>query len=127
MQHAFQRVDDVAARLSAVPAAGNKILSSSAPVSSTSNGLSVGVDASTYEKSQHARYPSPKEHVHGVAVERKYDEVEVHPGGIGLLPEEVYDKQLHPWAAAFRRRIWKNLAWESEVLAAMQVRACSIY
>ena len=52
-------------------------------------------------------------------------EVEVHPGGIGLQPQEVYDRQLQPWAAAIRRRLIRNLQWESEVLAAMQVSAGS--
>ena len=47
---------------------------------------------------------------------------EVHLGGIGLLPEEVYDRGLHPVAAALRRLVMRNLQWESEVLAAMQVR-----
>lgn len=50
-------------------------------------------------------------------------EVQVVSGSIGLLPETVYDKQLLPWVAALRRRIIRNLAWESEVLAAMQVCA----
>ena len=45
-------------------------------------------------------------------------------GGIGLLPNEVYDRQLHPLVAGLRKRILKNLSRESEVLAAMQVRAC---
>lgn len=45
-------------------------------------------------------------------------------GGIGLLPNEVYDRQLHPLIAGFRKKVLKNLSRESEVLAAMQVRTC---
>ncbi|KAF7799313.1 hypothetical protein EIP86_010545 [Pleurotus ostreatoroseus] len=41
-------------------------------------------------------------------------------GGIGLLPNEVYDRQLHPLVAGIRKRILRNLSRESEVLAAMQ-------
>ena len=50
-------------------------------------------------------------------------EVQVASSSIGLLPEGAYDKHLSPWVAALRRRIMRNLAWESEVLAAMQVCA----
>lgn len=50
---------------------------------------------------------------------------QVVSSGIGLLPADVYDRQLHPWATRFRRWILKNLAWESEVLAAMQVCSTS--
>lgn len=58
----------------------------------------------------------------GVAVEKSENrDMEVHPGGIGLLPSEVYDKQLLPAVAMVRRRIMQNLPWESDVLAAMQV------
>ncbi|KAF7797379.1 hypothetical protein EIP86_008574 [Pleurotus ostreatoroseus] len=71
--------------------------------------------------------PEVKNKMHGdappasVALKKEENgEVEVHPGGIGLQPQEVYDRQLQPWAAAIRRRLIRNLQWESEVLAAMQ-------
>lgn len=54
-------------------------------------------------------------------------EVQVISGSIGLLPQEAYDKQLLPWVVALRRRIIRNLAWESEVLAAMQVRSLHLH
>lgn len=54
--------------------------------------------------------------------EEENGEVEATLGGIGLLPQEVYDRQLQPWAAATRRFVLRHLQAESEVLAAMQVR-----
>lgn len=63
----------------------------------------------------------------GLAVEKEGNgERQVVPGGIGLLPDDVYDRQLHPWVAAIRRRVVANLAWESDVLAAMQVSEVQI-
>ena len=50
-------------------------------------------------------------------------EVQVVTTGIGLLPDEVYDKQLPPLIAAFRRRVRRGLKWETDVLSRMQVRA----
>lgn len=49
-------------------------------------------------------------------------EVDVVMGGVGRLPDEVYDRTLNWWRAAIRRRIMKNTEWESRVLATMQVR-----
>lgn len=49
-------------------------------------------------------------------------EVEVVPTiGVGLLPDEVYDRALSSWRAGIRRQLTKSLAWESRVIGAMQV------
>lgn len=39
---------------------------------------------------------------------------------VGILPEEVYNRTMSWWRAAVRRQIVRNVAWESNVLAAMQ-------
>ncbi|OBZ77994.1 hypothetical protein A0H81_02685 [Grifola frondosa] len=47
-----------------------------------------------------------------------------HPllvAGAGRLPEDVYERTLVWWRAAIRRTIVKSVAWESKVLAGMQV------
>lgn len=49
------------------------------------------------------------------------EEAEVAPNGIGLLPDEVYDRALSWWRAGTRRYLKKSLVWESQVIAAMQV------
>ena len=48
-------------------------------------------------------------------------EVEVVTTAIGLLPDEVYSRAMSSWRASFRRSIVSRLAWESEVIAAIQV------
>lgn len=55
------------------------------------------------------------EHVSGA-------DVEIVPGGVGLLPDEVYDRTLSWWRAGIRRWLVANLVWESKAIAAMQVR-----
>jgi len=47
---------------------------------------------------------------------------EVVEGGVGRLPDEVYDKTLSWWRAGIRRQLAKSIEWESQVLAAMQKR-----
>lgn len=44
------------------------------------------------------------------------------PMGVGRLPDDVYEKVMSPWRAAIRRVVTKNIVWESEMLAVMQVR-----
>lgn len=40
--------------------------------------------------------------------------------GIGLLPDDVYDRTMSSWRAAIRRRVRANVEWESKVIANMQ-------
>lgn len=40
---------------------------------------------------------------------------------IGLLPDEVYERTLNPWRFALRRLLVRSLAWESRVIASIQV------
>ncbi|CCL98041.1 uncharacterized protein FIBRA_00035 [Fibroporia radiculosa] len=40
--------------------------------------------------------------------------------GAGLRPEEVYDRTMSGWRAAIRRRVRKNVIWESVILGKMQ-------
>ena len=49
-------------------------------------------------------------------------DADVVPRGVGLLPEEVYSRTLSSWRAGIRKRIVKNVEWESQVIARMQVR-----
>lgn len=42
-------------------------------------------------------------------------------GGVGRLPDDVYDRAMPWWRSAFRRRLFKTVEWESKVLANMQV------
>lgn len=41
--------------------------------------------------------------------------------GVGLLPDEVYERTMSPWRAALRQRILANVQRESRVIASMQV------
>lgn len=47
--------------------------------------------------------------------------------GVGLLSDEVYERTLSPWRVAIRRRLLKNLVWESNVIGAMQVCQPNVY
>lgn len=49
------------------------------------------------------------------------EEVEPVEGSIGLLSDDVYEEALG-WRATIRKRLVRNLVWESKVIAAMQVR-----
>ena len=49
------------------------------------------------------------------------EEVEVVSTGIGLLPDEVYDRALGSWRSKIRRYLTKSLVWESRAIAALQV------
>lgn len=42
-------------------------------------------------------------------------------GAAGRQPEEVYTRTMSWWRAAIRRAILRNVEWESQVLANMQV------
>ena len=42
-------------------------------------------------------------------------------GGVGRLPDDIYDRAMPWWRAAIRRRLVKTVGWESKVLANMQV------
>lgn len=57
----------------------------------------------------------------GNASEDGSDEGDVVLGGVGRLPDEVYDRTLNWWRAGIRRSLLKNIEWESKVLATMQV------
>lgn len=49
------------------------------------------------------------------------EEVVVAVESIGLQSDEVYERTMGPWSAALRRILTRNLVWESNVIAAMQV------
>jgi dihydrosphingosine 1-phosphate phosphatase len=49
-------------------------------------------------------------------------DVQLVPGSIGLLPDEAYERTLGWWRAAIRKRLLRSYIWESNMIAAMQVR-----
>lgn len=88
---------------------------------------SFSSDKSSYSDS---RPSTPEPHLYGVHWDEKpgsgYSSDNDTRGegafvGVGLLPEEVYDRTMGKWRAAIRRRVHANIEWESNVLAAMQV------
>lgn len=63
-------------------------------------------------------YMKPKEKV---PVAHGEGEGEGVVDAIGLLPDEVYERTLNPWRFALRRLLVRSLAWESRVIASIQV------
>lgn len=54
-------------------------------------------------------------------------EVDVVPTGIGLLPDEVYDRAMSWWRSGIRKALMRSLAWESRTIAAMQVSVQNLH
>ncbi|PCH44674.1 hypothetical protein WOLCODRAFT_139137 [Wolfiporia cocos MD-104 SS10] len=73
------------------------------------------VDLLSYADSSRSTTPDPAD-----LLERTNDDDGNAFAGIGLLPEEVYDRSMNRWRAAIRRRVRRNVEWESNVLAKMQ-------
>ena len=46
------------------------------------------------------------------------------PVPVGRSPDEVYERVMSAWRYVLRRAVARNVQWESEVLAAMQVCLC---
>ncbi|KAI0784107.1 PAP2 superfamily-domain-containing protein [Abortiporus biennis] len=81
--------------------------------SSTPEDVAVDLSETTWDE---------KSQVNIAVQSSQENKVDVVEGGVGRLPHEVYDKTLGWWRGALRRRIVKNVEWETEILAAMQNR-----